>query len=145
MRSGSHDQGISEKKYSEALFGYKTVRRCVLINYPITRINGHGGHAARLSQQEPSLEPGQFGTSRNARLSLISASKSHRSSGRADQVSVAHGVHDRFQISGLRQHEAAEVVAGTVEDQFAGQPRGLPRPGSLPVHHSFPDVLSLIA
>jgi hypothetical protein len=55
--------------------------------------NGQGGHAARLSQQERSFEPDQFGTSRNVRLSLISASESHRSSGRADQVSVAapHG------------------------------------------------------
>jgi hypothetical protein len=36
----------------------------------------------------------------------------------APDVAVAHGVHDRFQVSGLRQHEAAEVVARTVENKF---------------------------
>jgi hypothetical protein len=38
----------------------------------------------------------------------------------ASYIAMAHGVHDRFQISGLRQLEAAEVVARTVEDKFAG-------------------------
>lgn len=35
-------------------------------------------------------------------------------------VAVAHGVHDSFQVSRLRQHEAAEVVARTVENRLAG-------------------------
>src|ERR1700739_977596 len=57
---------------------------------------------------------------------------------------MAHCVRSSFQIFGLRQHEAAEVVARTVEDEFARQPRGLPRPHPLPIHHPFPNVLSPI-
>jgi hypothetical protein len=38
----------------------------------------------------------------------------------ASYVTVAHGVHHSFQISGLRQPETAEVVTRTVENKFTG-------------------------
>jgi hypothetical protein len=62
---------------------------------------------------------------------------------RASYVTVTHCVHHGFQISGLRQHEAAEVVARTIEDELARQPRSLPRARPLPVDHPFPNVLSV--
>jgi hypothetical protein len=55
---------------------------------------------------------------------------------------VVHSVHNSFQVSGIRQHEAAEVVARKKEDEFARQSRDLPR--RTDCHHPFPNVLSLI-